>query len=148
MIARHQSLLIVLGLIAVGCSPQFTKGWTDTDWRLAAMGISPIDRAKSDEQSRLWRVYVYDVLYVGMPEEEFVRLFTRSGSAFDHPYIVAQSDHQYVFLEYPSQEHDKARVTFQGGRLIKYERYGLGTNPWGYSNATALLRTAPSTLTR
>ena len=134
-------IYIVLGGMISSC--KYTEGWTETDWKLAAMGISPQDRAIDDRKDRLWRGYTFNVLYVGMPEEEFVRLFSNQAGSGERPYTIEQSNHRYVFLEFPAlSKTDKARVTFENGRLVKYERFGLGTNPWGYSNSTVLLRPA------
>jgi len=103
---------------------------------------SPTERAVDDEKDRLWRV-THGVLYVGMPEDEFVQRFSPSATqAVDRPYIIQRSGHRYVFLEFPRYGKDKARVTFEQGRLVKYERFGLGENPWGYTDCTFLLRPA------
>ncbi len=128
---------ILGGVVMSSCAS--TEGWTETDWELARRGISPTEYATAMKRTRVQQ-YIEGVLYVGMPEEEFVRLFTKASSTDpDQPYIIEHKDNQYILLEFPSAS-EKARVTFRNGTLVKLERYGTGSYPWGYADRTYLLK--------
>jgi hypothetical protein len=132
------ALLIVF--VCYSCAS--TENWTETDWKLAQLGISPEEHASQVKQGQLRQRYLYDVLYVGMPEEQFLKLFTKTSAWTDpdRPYIAQRQDHTYILLATPRYDNDRARVTFKDGDLVKCEEYGQGDNPWGYSDSTFLLR--------
>jgi hypothetical protein len=77
-----------------------------------------------------------------MPEEEFLRRFTKTDAWTDpnKPYIISRSSNRYVVSEVPAYGNFKGRVTFVEGKLAKYEQFGRGENPFGYADCTFLLR--------
>lgn len=79
--------------------------------------------------------YIYNVIYVGMPKEEFVKLFTWNED-FEgtlRPYITKNKENVYYlnepYYEFMKEELNqsniantgKGRVKFENGRLVKYE---------------------------
>lgn len=122
-----------------------TQNWSETDRKLARLGISRADLETSDKIDEVWQKNVQEVLYIGMPEEIFLQSFTRSGSRdnVNQPYILEtdSSRHRYVMTEIPTYgDKYKGRVTFVNGMLVKYEQFGRGENPWGYTDCTFLLQ--------
>ena len=132
--------LACIGWCMTLCSCADTRGWSQSDWELAAMGVSPQKYAHDVARGQAHR-RMEQMLYLGMPEEEFVQTFGNTALQTDanRPYILEQHDHRYVVVELPLLK-EKARVTFDNGMLVKFERYGMGTNPWGYSDVTIFLR--------
>lgn len=106
------------------------------------IGINPITKK-----------YITGILYVGMPEEEFVKQFTWNES-FDgtiKPYITKHVKNIY-YIKVPftkilnrtfgSVNRETERITFRDGKLIKYERQYRAQPPFMflvYSDDTYLL---------
>ncbi len=109
---------------------------------LLRRGTSPKEYRNQVEQGQLREHYLYSILYLGMPEEEFVRRFTKAPKRPNphRPYIIQRDGQRYILLVTPAYDNDRARVTFQNGALVKFEEYGEGTNPWGYSDSAFLLK--------
>ena len=92
----------------------------------------------------VWEKYIYNVIYVGMPEDEFVKLFTwnKEFEGTLRPYIVKDIRDIYYFIEpevkfmkkYLKQSNiantGKARVKFKDGLLVKYESQYWGKPPF------------------
>jgi hypothetical protein len=87
-----------------------------------------------------WEKYIRNPLYIGMPEDEFVTLFAKreSNSDIERPYILNKKGNAYIVIGFGGKE--KYRFTFVDGLLSKYEQFGLGQNPFGYSVSTFLLK--------
>ena len=140
---RSPLRLSIAGLLVVEMlsSCASTEGWTKGDWELARLGISPEQHKLDNKASQVWKMHIRDAVYVGMPEEGFVERFTKTAAWTDpeRPYIIHQSDHRYVILQAPAYGKNKGRFTFRDGILVKYEQFGLGENPFGYSDCTFLL---------
>ena len=83
----------------------------------------------------IWEKYIYNVIYVGMPEEKFVKLFTwdKEFEGTLRPYILDRKENIYYLLE-PHIDFmkkglgqsniantGKTRVEFENGLLIRYE---------------------------
>lgn len=138
----HHIILFVLFIIAnAGCKAfEEYRIMTEADRKLAAFGISP-EQYQTDVKRGEVQRNVERTLYVGMPKEEFVECFARSAEKehLDESYVKDCTDNQCILLEFPSQ-NEKARVTFQDGKLVKFERYGTGSNPWGYADETYMLK--------
>lgn len=134
--------MVPLGSLAMN-SCASTQGWTRADWELARRGTSPQQYAIDMKRTRAQQ-YVESVLYVGMPEDEFIQLFTETPrpTDSDRPYIIERNGHRYIILELPLKG-EKARVTFHEGTLVRFERYGTGSNPWGYADETYMLKGSP-----
>jgi hypothetical protein len=131
-------LLIMTGLSFGSCAD--TSNWTEFDWKLASMGISPEEYANSFKKEKLSKNYIENVLYVGMPEEIFLQKFKMPNAQdSDQPYVVRQEDHTYTILIFPRLGDEKAKITFHGGRLAKYELRSWKDNPFGYVDRTYLL---------
>lgn len=136
-------ITILLGLLmSAGCIYQDTSSWTALDWELAKAGITRQEYEISVKRNKVVSKYVENVLYVGYSENDFISRFTRDSSWTDpeRAYIIEHQGNQYIILTLPGPTDDKARVTFDNGKLIKYEKFDLGTNRGGYSNCTAMLR--------
>ena len=89
--------------------------------------------------------YFNDVLYVGMPEEEFVMLFTKTLDWADskRPYITKHIKNYYIVSGLNTSYVGDCRITFSNGLLIKYERFGWGKIPIidsGYTDLTDFLK--------
>ena len=98
-----------------------------------AMRKLQADSERVKKQDALWEKKIYSVLYVGMSKEEFKEKFSEN-ILKETPYII--------YFHVPGTG-EKARVTFENNRLVKYELlgsfYGIpGTGH--YSNATSTLR--------
>ena len=136
----HSVLFQLAGLLAlVGSTSCASLG---SNGPFIPWAQSEREREISDKIDEVWQRNVREVLYVGMPEEEFLKQFTKSNTWNDpdRPYIIQQSGHTYVFLQAPRYGQDKGRVTFVTGALVKYEQFGLGENPFGYTDCTFLLQ--------
>lgn len=87
---------------------------------------------KSIKEDRKWSAwlekYIKSVLYVRMPEDEFVRLFTKEESWVDleRPYIISRKNNTYVFI---GINKNKFRAIFKESSLTKLELYGLEKFP-------------------
>ena len=92
-----------------------------TEFAKHNIGIDPITKK-----------YITDILYVGMPEEEFVKCFTwdESFEGTVKPYITAhKKDVYYIKVPFTkilnrtfqSVARDKDRITFKDGLLVKCE---------------------------
>ncbi|MFH1232066.1 MAG: hypothetical protein V1709_11295 [Planctomycetota bacterium] len=105
--------------------------------------LSPEEAKKSMEEDRKWRAwlkkYIKDVLYVGMSENEFVKLFTKDESWTDSesPYIISQNKNRYVFM---GLNKNKFRVTFKNGLLEKLEEYGWEKFILCYNDVSTFLK--------
>ena len=66
--------------------------------------------------------YIEDVLYIGMPVDEFVRLFTKDNSWAEpeRPYIVSHDENSYMII---GRKKIKLRVAFKDGLLDKLEQH-------------------------
>lgn len=89
--------------------------------------------------------YIRNVLYVGMPEEEFVKLFTKTSDWTDpkRPYIKKHVKNYYIVSGLNTSYVGDCRITFSNGLLVKYERFGWGKIPIidsGYTDLTDLLK--------
>ena len=137
------SRCLFLIIVAVTTLCSCATGDPNSRWNRPLGKRPPETWAIDNQKEQLWNRYVYDLLYIGMPEEEFVDMFSPPHKE-DHPYIAERVDSPYVFIEFPRYDDpkDRARVTFWEGKLVRYERFGRGSNPWGYSDNTALLRPA------
>jgi hypothetical protein len=105
--------------------------------------LSSEDAKKSIEEDRKWSTwvekYIENVLYVGMPESEFVKLFTKDESWTDHekPYIISHKDNRYVFL---GINKNKFRATFKNSSLEKLEHYGWNKFILCYTDVSIFLK--------
>ncbi len=94
--------------------------------------FNPSRLEKLNEEDRKWsgwlKKYIKDVLYVGMPVDKFVRLFTKdeSWSDSESPYIISQKDNKYIIS---GINKNKFRATFKDGALERLELYGLEKFP-------------------
>ena len=88
-----------------------------------------------------WSKKYIDILYVDMPEDEFVRLFTKASDWTDpeRPYITKHVRNKYIISGLRSlRDH---RITFENGRLIKFETLGyqkipvIGFTSWDYTSS-------------
>lgn len=89
--------------------------------------------------------YFYNVLYVGMSEEDFVKLFTKNSdwSDPDRPYIKKHYDNYYIASGLNTSYVPDCRIVFRNGFLFKYESFGWGKIPLldsGYTDYTYLLK--------
>ena len=89
--------------------------------------------------------YFYNILYVGMPEEEFVKLFTKNIDWTDteRPYIKKHYKNYYIVSGLNTSYVPDCRIVFQNGFLVKYESFGWGKVPLldsGYTDYTYLLK--------
>jgi hypothetical protein len=119
--------------------------------------MEQIDRAmtqRAKDQMDRWREeslkatvwekkYLENILYLGMPESEFVNFFTKTSKWTDseRPYITKQIGNRYI-LSGLTSSHDY-RVTFENGKLIKFETFVLDKIPpltAHYSDATHFLK--------
>jgi len=134
--------LVIAGLLALVALPSCAAG--ESRKPFIPWAQSEREREIGDRIDEIWERFIHEVLYVGMPEEEFVQLFTKSSSWKDpdRPYIIEREEHRYIFLQAPRYGKDQGRVTFVNGALSKYEQFGLGQNPFGYTDCTFLLRPA------
>lgn len=104
---------------------------------------NPEEAKKSMEEDKKWNAwiekYIENVLYVGMPEDEFVRLFTKYESWVDQerPYIISRKNNRYTFL---GINDNKFRVTFKNQLLDKLEHYGLNKFILCYTDVSIFLR--------
>lgn len=128
------NILLLAGNLLISCGRP--KNISELDWELAKNGMSREQYEVGVKRGQIQR-RTEDLLYIGMPETQFISLFTKSANA-NNPYIIEHKENQYIFLEFPLKK-EKARVTFQDGKLIKFERYGTGSNPWGYADETIIL---------
>lgn len=93
--------------------------------------------------------YFYNVLYVGMPEENFVNRFTKNASyeGTARPYIFKKAGTIY-YITFPNLPYLRdislvSRITFLDGKLIKSESRHMGEPPfmwYSYSDDTDYLR--------
>jgi len=130
-------IMETLMLIILGCSSISCAAWGE---------FSPERIDKMHEEDKKWsnwfEKYIKSVLYVGMPEDEFVRLFTKDKSWIDsqRPYIIKHKGSEYIVLALNRVKH---RVSFTDGKLDKFETLGyekipiIGSTSWDY---TSLLR--------
>jgi len=94
--------------------------------------FSPQRLDKIHEEHERWtdwiNEYIKGVLYVGMPVDEFVRLFTKDDSWTDseRPYIISHKDNRYYFV---GRKGIRYRVTFKDGLLAKLEQRAWKTPP-------------------
>ncbi len=132
----------IAALLGIGTLSSCAMAESDRISALIPGAPSPQEREISNKIDEVWQRNVREVLYVGMPEEEFLKQFTKTNSwnDLDRPYIIQQSGHTYVFLQAPRYGQDKGRVTFVNGTLVKYGQFGLGENPFGYTDCTFLLQ--------
>lgn len=98
---------------------------------------------EADTKRNLWfEKYIESILFVGMPEDEFVKLFTKNDSWNDpqKPYIIKHNTSSYIVLCPDGVKH---RITFVDAKLDKFETLGyekipiIGSTAWDY---TSLLR--------
>ncbi len=100
--------------------------------------------------------YINNVLYIGMPESDFVNLFTKreeqEGSL--RPYIIKHKDNvyyiwepEYYFLKKKLgstwSNWGRSRISFDKGRLIKYEIQHLEKPPFVfpiYTDDTSVIK--------
>ena len=105
----------------------------------------------------IWKKYIQNVIYVGMPEKDFVKLFTNHHE-FQRslrPYIVEYKNNtyyiyqpEYDFLKRELKQTNiantgKSRIKFDKGRLAKYEMQYWDKPPFVflvYSDQTNTLR--------
>lgn len=104
---------------------------------------NPEEAKKSMEEDSRWsewiKKYIKDVLYVKMPEDEFVKLFTKDASWVDsqRPYIISHKNNWYVFI---GMNKTKFRVTLKNGFLDKLEEYGLEKFIYCYGDISSYLK--------
>lgn len=94
--------------------------------------------------------YFYNVLYVGMPEEDFVNRFTKNvsyeGTARPYIFKKAGSIYYITFPNLPYLRRDislVSRITFIDGKLIKSEYRHMNEPPfmwYSYGDDTDYLR--------
>lgn len=85
----------------------------------------------------LCRKYLYDVLYVGMPEEEFISKFTKNATyeGTARPYIFKETKNVY-YITFPNLPYLRddinliSRITFKDRLLIKMEDRYLSKPPF------------------
>lgn len=100
--------------------------------------------------------YIYDVIYIGMPQDDFEKIFIRK-EEFEgtmKPYIVKKNNDVYYLYE-PGFDFmkkklrsnlantGKSRIKFEDSRLVKYEVQYWGKPPFVYlvySDATHNLK--------
>ena len=109
--------------------PQYTNTMTDEElvreYEKSFLGLNPIKKK-----------YIYDVLYVGMPEEEFVKKFTKDSSYEEtaRPCIFKKEGNAYyvTFPNYPylKGKYMMRRITFKNGNLTKCEYRYLDKPPF------------------
>lgn len=81
---------------------------------------------KIHEEDKSWSEwldkYIRNVIYVGMPVNEFVKLFTKSEPwpDLERPYILSHKDNSYIFV---GRKGIRYKVTFRDGLLEKLEQY-------------------------
>lgn len=104
--------------------------------------MKEIDRQfqQTKKEDEWWEKYIRHPVYVGMTETEFVNLFERkeANGDTDRPHIINKKGNSYIVVGLDGKE--KYRFTFADGLLLKYEQFGLGQNPFGYSDSSFLLR--------
>jgi hypothetical protein len=110
------------------------------DKALTQRAINQMEQQK--EENRKWNVwfnkYIKSVLYIGMPEDEFIRLFTKNSSwnEPERPYIIRYKDSSYIIIGPSGTKH---RITFLNGTLYKFETLGyekipiIGSTSWDYT---------------
>lgn len=104
--------------VLMACSSLSNKAFGD---KFSSEGVEDI---KKDKQWSEWLYkYIKNVLYVDMPTDEFVRLFTKDASWSDseRPYIISHKDNKYIVA---GVNGTKFRLTFNNGLLEKLEEYG------------------------
>lgn len=113
--------------------------------------FSPGRLDKIHEEDKRWtdwiNKYLKGVLYVGMPVDEFVRIFTKDNSWIDSekPYIISHKDNIYIIV---GRKEMKYRVTFKDGLLEKLEQHTWEKIPVvtaHYADFTFLLKGYKST---
>lgn len=122
-------------LILLACSSMSCAAWGE---------FSPERIDKMHEEDKKWsnwfEKYIKSVLYLGMPEYEFVRLFTKDKSWIDsqRPYIIKHRGSNYIVLALNGVKH---RVLFTDGKLYKFETLGyekipiIGPASWDYTSS-------------
>lgn len=122
-------------LILIACSSISCAAWGE---------FSPERIDKMHEEDKKWsnwfEKYIKSVLYVGMPEDEFVRLFTKDKSWVDsqRPYIIKHKGSEYIVLALNGVKH---RVSFTDGKLDQFETLGyekipiIGSTSWDYTSS-------------
>lgn len=81
---------------------------------------SPEELKKLNEEDEKWNVwlkkYIKEVLYVGMPEDEFVKIFTKDDlwSDPERPYIIKHISGSYYLI---GRKGMRYKVTFKNGVL-------------------------------
>ena len=113
--------------------------------------FSPERLDKIHEEDERWtdwlNKYIKGVLYVGMPVDEFVRLFTKDESWADpeRPYIISHDDNRYIIT---GRKGIRYRLTFKDSLLEKLEQYAWEKIPVvtaHYADFTFLLKGDKST---
>jgi len=130
--------LFILFLILTGCGS--TANMTEAEKRMAILGVSP-EKYDQDTRRTQSRRSLEDHLYLNLPEDQFKQLFIQNNSS-DSPFIKEYKNNKYIIVEFAELD-EKARVTFENGLLTKLERYGEGSNPWGWTDETYLLKRKP-----
>lgn len=126
------STLIIVSSFVLASSvnkPNYTANMTDEElvreYQKSYWGEHPISKK-----------YLYDVLYVGMPEEEFVSKFTKDlsyeGTARPYIYKKIKNIYYITFPKLPSLRDISLihRITFKDQKLIKYEYRYIGAPPF------------------
>jgi len=131
---------VVLLLILTSCKRPISM--SEADWELAQLGMSRKEYDMDMQRNTVYRDYIYNILYIGMSEPDFVRLFTKKDNEIqtNRPFIADHRKNQYIISILTGSFDDRSRLTFEDSKLVKYEEYGRGSNPLGYSNKNHMLQ--------
>lgn len=128
-------IFVFLGVI-MSTSPNIVFAWFGNEYSVEA-GKKAMEE---DEKWSNWlKKYIEDVLYVGMPVDKFIKLFTKDEGWTDpeRPYIISHNKNRYIFI---GINKTKFRVSFKNGLLEKLEQYGWEKFILHYTDASIYLK--------
>lgn len=136
-IANYSIILLLIAMMGCEGINEY-KNMTEAERKMAALGISP-ERHETMKLRTEARRYIESILYVGMPEEEFLRALDRESPNSRYKLSISKHNgNQYTVIEF-APTNSKVRITFQDGLLSKFERCGTSSNPFGYAERTFML---------